>query len=638
MSTSDLIKPFHLGRLAIIYIRQSSPHQALTNQESTRLQYALKQRALELGWHEDQIRIIDEDQGRTASTTEGRHGLKELVTLVTLEHVGIIFSTEVTRLSRNCSDWYPLLDICGYRNCLIADRDGIHDPSTIDGRLLLGLKGQISELELHTIRGRLTAGILNKARRGELALTLPVGLIRDPLERVVKHPDVEVQGRIALIFETFLRVRSATQVVRSFNDDGLLIPRKDDLGDIAWRRPTVPAICSTLENPAYAGAFVYGRTRSVLKAGSTHERTQVRLPMGEWKIRINDKYPAYVDWATFETIQAMLRDNCSEYDRNKTRGVPRPGKALLHGIVHCGECGHQMVVQYKPKTHYICNFLRQQYQVPVCQYLPADPIDDFVVRAFFEALSPAELDLYDEAAAAIRHEAEAVDRARREQIDRLRYQARLAERQFTRTDPENRLVAAELERRWEAALRELQQAEASYQRALQDQGPAPTIPPELRRGLRTGRARPPGTLGPGSPHSAAEEVPAPLPDRQGRHPTYCPRLGRGADRLEGRRHDHREDPRDGELPGPPVVGPGDGGDDLELGPAGEDGSGDRRALDPAGPPLSEGSHRAGQHGPDHPPSPSNPRQAESIASATHPGPPHRVPGRREASGLEALDL
>ena len=482
MITSDLIKPFHAGRLAIIYIRQSSPHQALTNQESTRLQYALKQRALELGWHEDQIRIIDEDQGRTASTTEGRHGLKELVTLITLEHVGIIFSTEVTRLSRNCSDWYPLLDICGYRNCLIADRDGIYDPSTINGRLLLGLKGQISELELHTIRGRLTAGLLNKARRGELALALPVGLIRDPLERVLKHPDLEVQGRIALIFHTFLRVRSATQVVRSFNDDGLLIPRKDDLGDIAWRPPTVPAICSTLGNPAYAGAFVYGRTRSVLKAGSTHEHTQVRLPMGEWKIRINDKYPAYIDWATFEAIQAMLRDNCSEYDRNKTRGVPRPGKALLHGIVYCGECGHQLVVQYKPKTHYICNFLRQQYQVPVCQYLPADPIDDFVVRSFFEALSPAELDLYDEAAAAIRHEAEAVDRARREQIERLRYQARLAERQFARTDPENRLVAAELERRWEATLRELQQAEASYQRALQDQGPT-TIPPELRRGL-----------------------------------------------------------------------------------------------------------------------------------------------------------
>jgi excisionase family DNA binding protein len=481
MSTSDLIKPFHLGRLAILYIRQSSPHQVLTNQESTRLQYALRQRALELGWHEDQIRIIDEDQGRTASTTEGRHGLKELASLITLEHVGIIFTTEVARLCRNCSDWFPLLDICGYRNCLIADRDGIHDPSSIDGRFLLGMKGQISELELHTLRGRLTAGLLNKAQRGELALALPVGLIRDSLNRVVKHPDIEVQDRIALIFETFLRVRSATQVVRAFNDDDLLIPRKDDLGDIAWRRPTVPAICSTLENPAYAGAFVYGRTRSVLKPGSTHERTQKRLPMGEWKIRINDKYPAYIDWATFETIQAMLQDNCSEYDRNKTRGVPRPGKALLQGIVHCGECGHQMVVQYKPKTHYICNFLRQQYQVPVCQYLPADPIDDFVVRTFFAALAPAELDLYDEAAAALRREAETVDRARREQIDRLRYQARLAERQFHRADPDNRLVTAELERRWETALRELRQAEDSYQRAVLGEGATPTIPPELRR-------------------------------------------------------------------------------------------------------------------------------------------------------------
>jgi excisionase family DNA binding protein len=480
MITSDLIKAIHLSLLAIIYIRQSSPHQALTNQESLRLQYALKQLALDLGWREDQILIIDSDQGQTASTTGGRQGFKELVTMVSLGQVGIILSIEVTRLSRNCSDWYPLLDICGYRNCLIGDRDGIYDPSTINGRLLLGLKGQISELELHTIRGRLTAGILNKAERGELALTLPVGLIRDSLKRVFKHPDMEVQNRISLIFETFLQVRSAAQVVRSFNDHDLLIPRKDDLGDIVWRRPTVPAICSTLENPAYAGAFVYGRTHTMLKAGSTFERIQKKLPMGEWKIRINDKYPAYVDWATFGTIQAMLRDNCSEYDRNKTRGVPRPGKALLHGIVHCGECGHQMVVQYKPKTHYICNHLRQQYQVLVCQYLPADPIDDFVVGACFGAISPAELDLYDEAAAGIHREAEVIGRARLEQIERLRYQARLAERQFMRADPENRLVTGELERRWEVAMQELRQAEDSDQRALLSENPVPTIPAELR--------------------------------------------------------------------------------------------------------------------------------------------------------------
>ena len=280
MITSDLIKAIHLSLLAIIYIRQSSPHQALTNQESLRLQYALKQLALELGWREDQILIIDADQGQTASTTGGRQGFKELVAMVSLGQVGIILSIEVTRLSRNCSDWYPLLDICGYRNCLIGDRDGIYDPSTINGRLLLGLKGQISELELHTIRGRLTAGILSKAQRGELALTLPVGLIRDPLKRVFKHPDIEVQGRISLIFETFLQVRSAAQVVRSFNDNNLLIPRKDDLGDVVWRRPTVPAICSTLKNPAYAGAFVYGRTRTMLKAGSTLRAYPEEAPHG----------------------------------------------------------------------------------------------------------------------------------------------------------------------------------------------------------------------------------------------------------------------------------------------------------------------------------------------------------------------
>jgi len=194
MITSDLIKAIHLSLLAVIYIRQSSPHQALTNQESLRLQYALKQLALELGWREDQILIIDSDQGQTASTTGGRQGFKELVTMVSLGQVGIILSIEVTRLSRNCSDWYPLLDICGYRNCLIGDRDGIYDPSTINGRLLLGLKGQISELELHTIRGRLTAGILNKAERGELALTLPVGLIRDSLKRVFKLVFYSIQS------------------------------------------------------------------------------------------------------------------------------------------------------------------------------------------------------------------------------------------------------------------------------------------------------------------------------------------------------------------------------------------------------------------------------------------------------------
>ena len=245
--------------------------------------------------------------------------------------------------------------------------------------LILGLKGLISELELHTLRARLTAGLLNKAQRGELALSLPIGLVRDALGRVLKHPDQEVQSRLELVFTTFLRIKAACRVVQTFNDRDLLLPRQDRFGDLVWRRPTVSAILSILKNPAYAGAFVYGRTRAVPRADAPHQRVQKPLPMDQWKICLRDKYPAYIGWDTFERIQAMVHDNYSEYDRNKSRGVPRPGKALLHGIVYCGECGHKMVVQYKKGAHYICNYLRQQYRVPVCQNLPADPIDAHVV-------------------------------------------------------------------------------------------------------------------------------------------------------------------------------------------------------------------------------------------------------------------
>ncbi len=254
MNASECITPFHLDRQALIYVRQSSPHQTLTNQESLKLQYALRQRAQEHGWMPNAIDVIDTDLGRTGSTTEGRQGFKELVARVSLGQVGIIFAYDMTRLARNCTDWYQLLDLCGYRPCLVGDQAGVYDPATTNGRLILGLKGLISGLELHTIHSRLTAGILSKAQRGELALQLPVGLVRDPLERVLKHPDQEVQGRIDLVFATFLRLGSVSQVVRRFNDEKLLIPRKDGFGDIHWRPPTITAVNSLLHNPAYAGA------------------------------------------------------------------------------------------------------------------------------------------------------------------------------------------------------------------------------------------------------------------------------------------------------------------------------------------------------------------------------------------------
>src|SRR6266516_3399256 len=352
MNRSELVTPQHLQKKALIYIRQSTPHQVLTNQESTRLQYALQQRAQSLGWRAQDIEIIDADLGLTAAWARHRNGFQDLVTKVTLGQVGIILSSEVTRLSRNCSDWYPLLDVCGYRCCLIADNDGIYDPGTPNGRLLLGLKGQLSELELHTIRARMTAGLLNKAKRGELALTLPVGLVRDAIDRVHKDPHQEIQARLDLIFTTFLRLRSASKVLGFLNSHDFTLPRRDRFGDLIWKKPTVAAILQILKNPAYAGAFVYGRTRSVRQDAISRRSKQIRLPMEQWKFRVNDVYPAYISWEVFERIQAMLLDNYAEYDRNKTQGVPRPDAALLHGMVYCGACGHKLVVQYKGGTRY----------------------------------------------------------------------------------------------------------------------------------------------------------------------------------------------------------------------------------------------------------------------------------------------
>jgi DNA invertase Pin-like site-specific DNA recombinase len=478
MITSELITPVHLARKAIIYIRQSTPNQMLSNQESLQLQYALEQRALDLGWRSDDIDIIDTDLGLTGASAEHREGFKEIISRVTLGHVGIILSYDVTRLSRNCSDWYPLLDLCGYKNCLIADRDGVYDPGSPNGRLLLGLKGQLSEMELHTIRARMTAGLLNKARRGELALQLPVGLVRDDSGKVLKDPNLEVQERIDLIFTTFLQRKSACKVLRFFNEHDLFLPRRDRFGDLVWKRPTVAAILFILKNPAYAGAFVYGRSRTTRDPSG--KVTTKRLPMDQWRICVKDKYPAYISWETFENIQAMLQDNYAKYDRNKSRGIPRPGAALIHGIVCCGECSHKMVVQYKDSPRYICNYLRQQYGVPVCQYIPADAVDACVVEAFFLALSPVELDIYARAAAAQKEADEQIVNAHSQQLQRLRYEAALAQRQFVRVDPDNRLVAAELESRWEAALSQLKQAEETH--TLRQQNPVllPALPPDLQ--------------------------------------------------------------------------------------------------------------------------------------------------------------
>jgi hypothetical protein len=376
------------------------------------------------------------------------------------------------------------LDVCGYRDCLIADRDGIYDPGSANGRLLLGLKGQLSELELHTIKARMTAGLRNYAQRGELALSLPIGLVRNTIGKVHKDSNREVQDRLDLIFTTFLRVRSASKVLQFLNTHELCLPRRDRFGDVVWKKPTVAAILQLLKNPAYAGAFVYGKTRSIRKDPTSAHTQEVRLPMDQWKIRINDIYPAYITWETFEQIQQMLLDNYAAYDRNKSRGVPRDGAALLHGMVYCGECGHKMVVQYKGGTRYLCNYLRQQYHVPVCQYIHADPVDERIVEAFFQALSPVELDVYTAAIATQQATAQQVSHAHHQHVERLRYEAALAQRQFNRVDPDNRLVASELEKRWEGALAELKQAEEAEATQMVSPPPLLALSVELQTAFR----------------------------------------------------------------------------------------------------------------------------------------------------------
>ena len=482
MNTSELILPSHLTRRAIIYIRQSTTQQTINNQESTKLQYALTERAIELGWPEAGINVIDVDLGRSGASTEGRTGFQELVSQIALGQVGVLIAYDATRLARNCSHWYQLLDLCGRVNCLIADRDGVYDPSSVNGRLLLGLKGQISELELHTIRARLTAGVLNKAKRGELAVPLPVGLQRLATGEVVKTPDREVQDRLTLVFQAMLEHWAAPKVMRSLHAQDLLLPARDRYGDITWRQPTVGRILRILKNPAYAGAFAYGRTRVRYEDGVPTKRRDC-IPVDQWKALVKNKYPAYVSWNDFERIAAMLRDNHSEYLRKKSRGVARDGKALLQGIVSCGHCGLKMTVQYKPKPCYGCSHQASAAAGPVCQRVWSDRVDAQALQCFFEALSVAEIDLAARTLQESDRRRDQLLHAEHQQLERLRHAAHLAERQYRHSEPENRLVTAELEHRWEAALRDLRAAEETLDLKKQ-QGQCWAIPADLLEMLK----------------------------------------------------------------------------------------------------------------------------------------------------------
>jgi DNA invertase Pin-like site-specific DNA recombinase len=481
----DKITAGHRERRAVVYVRQSSPHQVQHNRESQANQYALVQRAVELGWVPERVRVFDADLG-TSGQDSSRADFRELVAEVTLGQVGLVLTYEVSRVARSNADWYTLLDLAAVTGALIADADGVYDPRTYNDRMLLGLRGMLSEAELHLLKLRLDAGKMRKIERGAYRLPLPTGLVRLPDGSVAKEADQQVQRMIQLIFERFAALGSCQKVLRSLRGDELLLPRRQthglEAGQLLWKKPSESAVYEILRNPAYAGAFVYGRMGPHPERRPGHSARRVRRRQEEWLVVHHDAYPAYITWEEFVPNQARLNDNASRYAR-RARGAVRDGEALLVGMVVCGRCGRQMQVVYKPQIRYICSRLKSAYAERPCVNLGGASVERAVVQAFFAALAPAELDVLDEVLAEQRADRERVARQCADRVTRATYEVRLARRRYDAVDPDNRLVAAELERRWELALRAEVEAKDAAARFAQET-PAATLDATLRAQLR----------------------------------------------------------------------------------------------------------------------------------------------------------
>jgi DNA invertase Pin-like site-specific DNA recombinase len=462
----------HLSRTALLYVRQSSLKQVIHNTESAIRQYDLRGKAVSLGWAADQITVIDIDQGHSGASAADREGFQHLVAEVSLGRAGIVLGLECSRLARNSADWHQLLELCGMTGTLICDEDGLYDPRNFNDRLLLGMKGQLSEAELHFIRARLRGGIISKARRGELITPLPVGLAYDAAGHVTLDPDAAVQGALRRLFTTFEATGSASACVKAFNTEGLAFPWRHRAGprkgDLDWKPLQHHVVLRVLHNPRYAGAFTFGRRRDrKLPGGKT---VTTRLPREEWIAFIPGAHPGYITVEQYEANLARLAANAAAHGPDRAAGPPREGTALLQGIIICGRCGNRMTIRYHARRGqqtptYVCQRDGISHGHPPCAVIPGHTLDQQIGEFLISQLTPLAAEAALTVSAELQHRAAEADALRAAHIERARYHADLARRRYLAVDPANRLVAETLEADWNTALRALGDAQAAYDKA-----------------------------------------------------------------------------------------------------------------------------------------------------------------------------
>jgi len=470
MNESMKVQPHHLERGAYLYIRQSSMRQVIENTESTKRQYALRQRAVALGWPDDNVIVIDCDQGESGASASWREGFQRLVTDVGMGRAGIVMGLEVSRLARNNADWHRLLEICALADTLILDEDGVYDPAHFNDRLLLGLKGTMSEAELHVLKARLRGGIVNKVRRGEYRCVLPTGFVYNEAGDVVLDPDSHVRETIAHFFETFSRVGSAHQTVKAFRDENLTFPSRLRNGDTTVFRPlTASTAMRTLNNPRYAGAYAYGRRR--YRRAADGSKTHKKRDCADWLACIPNAHPGYITWEQHQENLALLKANGQGYEIARA-SPPREGAALLQGRAVCGRCGRHFRVRYAARrgrleAWYVCDRAGSAQGEPSCQSIAGPPIDEALGMLVAEKMTPAAVELALEVRKEIDARKEEADRLRCRAIERAQIEADLAQRRFMLVDPSNRLVADTLEAEWNNKLRALAKAREDRERERQ---------------------------------------------------------------------------------------------------------------------------------------------------------------------------